>query len=194
MKGKAYGRINYPPQANQRLSQILARNFWIKTFLNCAPASTDHNGIMAGVKRKSAAPIQSENKAKSKKLKVDKSSSKRPVKSATVREKPSKKAKITEESDELIESDTSEEDNGFYGFSANEEEALSGSEDDYSGESSEPERTTKQLSKASLRKNTEGKTLKSDKKSSSQQVDKEKASGLAAVNGRLYFLHRCTFV
>ncbi|KAF2120447.1 armadillo-type protein [Lophiotrema nucula] len=86
---------------------------------------------MAGVKRKSATSAPAETKVKSKKPKVEKTQSKRAAKDETTtrREKPAKKAKVEPESD-LEESDTSEVENGFYGFSANKKGALSSSDED----------------------------------------------------------------
>ncbi|KAJ6276590.1 armadillo-type protein [Bipolaris maydis] len=69
---------------------------------------------MAGIKRKSAGGNAPDVKDKSKKVKVDKSTSKSKSKHEV---KPVKKAK-EESSSELDESDTSEQDNGFYDFSA----------------------------------------------------------------------------
>ncbi|KAF2866771.1 armadillo-type protein [Massariosphaeria phaeospora] len=74
---------------------------------------------MGGIKRKTETTAQTESKSKSKKIKVDKSSTKRPAKADAVKPtKISKKAKVQENAEELIESDTSEEENGFHGVSA----------------------------------------------------------------------------
>ncbi|KAF1968362.1 ARM repeat-containing protein [Bimuria novae-zelandiae CBS 107.79] len=82
---------------------------------------------MAGIKRKSAAAAQSEVKSKSKKVKVDKPTKRSSDKDAIKPAKSSKKAKREDDSDELMESDTSEVENGFYGFSANEGAGRDGS-------------------------------------------------------------------
>ncbi|KAL6708515.1 Pumilio y domain member 6 [Coniothyrium glycines] len=76
---------------------------------------------MAGIKRKSAVQAASDSKSKSKKVKVDKSTSKRDSKHEV---KPAKKSKPAKEdsSDDFEESDTSEPENGFYGFSAAQDE------------------------------------------------------------------------
>jgi hypothetical protein len=83
---------------------------------NIAPT---HRNItnMAGIKRKSAGSTAPEVKAKSKKVKTEKPTSKREPKQEVKPVKKSKKAK-EESSEELEESDTSEQENGFYGFSA----------------------------------------------------------------------------
>ena len=73
---------------------------------------------MAGIKRKSTGTSAPEVKAKSKKVKVDKPTSKRESKHEVKPVKKSTKAKKEESSDGFEESDTSENENGFYGFSA----------------------------------------------------------------------------
>lgn len=85
-----------------------------------------HN-TMAGIKRKSAVASVPEVKSKSKKVKTDKPSSKTDSKHAV---KPAKKSKRKEESPELEESDTSEQENGFYGFSANEDVEMQSAEEE----------------------------------------------------------------
>ncbi|KAH9865487.1 hypothetical protein J1614_009071 [Plenodomus biglobosus] len=72
---------------------------------------------MAGIKRKSTVPSTADAKSKSKKIKVDKPSSKRGSKHEVKPVKKSNKAK-EESADDLVESDTSEDENGFSGFSA----------------------------------------------------------------------------
>jgi pumilio family protein 6 len=72
---------------------------------------------MAGIKRKSTGSSAPEVKAKSKKVKTEKPTSKRESQHDVKPVKKSKKAK-EESSEELEESDTSEPENGFYGFSA----------------------------------------------------------------------------
>jgi pumilio family protein 6 len=72
---------------------------------------------MAGIKRKSTGAGAPDVKAKSKKVKVDKPTTKRETKHDVKPVKKAKKAK-EESSDDFEESDTSEKDNGFYGFSA----------------------------------------------------------------------------
>jgi pumilio family protein 6 len=68
---------------------------------------------MAGTKRESAAATASDSKVKSKKVKVDK-------KASSGDSKPAKKSKKTEKkvSTDIDESDTSEKENGYNGFSA----------------------------------------------------------------------------
>ena len=107
------------------------RNFAEGLVNFCASCTSKHRippncSKMAGLKRKSGGSAVPDVKSKSKKLRVEKSapmsSHKRDL---AVREaKPSKKSKTQEESEPLIESDTSEDDNGFYGFSANEGETM----------------------------------------------------------------------
>ncbi|OAK98593.1 ARM repeat-containing protein [Phaeosphaeriaceae sp. SRC1lsM3a] len=100
---------------------------------------------MAGIKRKSAvATPAGDSKSKSKKVKVEKTTSKGDSKHAVKPVKKSKKAK-EESSDELEESDTSEQENGFYGFSANEDVEMSDAD---SSEEAEPMEDVKQNGKA----------------------------------------------
>ena len=75
---------------------------------------------MAGIKRKSTVPAQVDSKSNSKKVKVDKPAAKRSSKREET--KPTKASKKSKPTDDLIESDTTEEENGFYGFSAGAEE------------------------------------------------------------------------
>lgn len=89
--------------------------------------------IMAGIKRKSTAVAHAESKSTSKKFKVDKPAKKLSVKRGATVQKPSKKAAPKDDVDELLESDTSEEANGFYGFSADKSAASSGSTGEGSG-------------------------------------------------------------
>ncbi|KAH6861136.1 armadillo-type protein [Alternaria rosae] len=101
---------------------------------------------MAGIKRKSTGASASEVKDKSKKVKVDKPTTKSEKKRDV---KPVKKAKKTKEesSDDFEESDTSEKDNGFYGFSA-----ADGADVDMSDAESSDEQPTKSNSKTQKRK------------------------------------------
>jgi pumilio family protein 6 len=109
---------------------------------------------MAGIKRKSPTVTQSSTK-QSKKLKVEKSTKKAPPK---------------EESEDLVESDTSEDEHGYFGFAAKEEGTADSSEDDSSDSDEQSERTRK-----AIQKNTESKTAS----------DQQKPSALENLNGRV---------
>ncbi|KAF2735478.1 ARM repeat-containing protein [Polyplosphaeria fusca] len=87
---------------------------------------------MAGIKRKSAAQSLVEPRSKSKKAKVEKHASKRTAKDerATHRSKKPITVEKSSESDDLVESDTSGDENGFYGFAADEEAAARGGSED----------------------------------------------------------------
>lgn len=135
---------------------------------------------MAGIKRKSAAAAQPEVKAKSKKVKVDKPAKRSSDKDAAKKTKSSKKAKRDHDSDELMESDTSEAENGFYGFSAKEatDEGDSADEDGFVGDALDAalDDETKEDKK---------KDKKKDKKQSkSSSAAEEKPSALAGLNGK----------
>jgi pumilio family protein 6 len=130
---------------------------------------------MAGIKRKSAVSAPAvDTKSKSKKVKVEKSTSKGDSKHAVKPSKKSKKAK-EESSDDFEESDTSEQENGFYGFSANEDVEMSDAD---SSEDAEPMEDVKQNGKALKRKSDEQAT-DDKKKSKSDSSD----SKLAELNG-----------
>ncbi|KAH4980294.1 hypothetical protein HBI76_184270 [Parastagonospora nodorum] len=103
---------------------------------------------MAGIKRKSEVSKPTDTKTKSKKAKVEKSTSKKESKHAVKPAKKSKKAK-EDSSDDIEESDTSEQENGFYGFSANEDVDMSDAD---SSEEAEPMEDVKQNGKAHKRK------------------------------------------
>jgi len=94
---------------------------------------TSKQSDMAGIKRKSVTSAQPDAKSKNKKVKVDKPAAKRSTNRDAIKPaKSSKKAKRKGDSDtdELIESDTSEGSNGFYGFSANKSAGASADEGD----------------------------------------------------------------
>jgi hypothetical protein len=101
---------------------------------------------MAGIKRKSTGASAPEVKTKSKKVKVEKPTTKRETKHDVKPVKKAKKAKV-ESSDDMEESDTSEKDNGFYGFSA-----ADGADVDMSDAESSEEQTAKSNSKTQTRK------------------------------------------
>tara|TARA_R110002003_G_scaffold23_1_gene1096 strand:- start:1322 stop:2113 length:792 start_codon:yes stop_codon:yes gene_type:complete len=128
---------------------------------------------MAGIKRKSVVSTTADIKSKSKKVKVDKAASKSDSKHAV---KPAKKSKKAESSDELEESDTSEQENGFYGFSAKEDTEMS---DAHSTEDAESPEDVKENGKAHKRK-SEDKSTEGKKKSKS---DAPADSKLAELNG-----------
>jgi pumilio family protein 6 len=137
---------------------------------------------MAGIKRKSAVSTPMDIKAKSKKAKVDKptskSDSKRDSKHAVKPVKKSKKVK-EESSDEVEESDTSEQENGFYGFSAKDDVELSDAE---GSEEAEPMEDVQQNGKAHKRK-AEDSSEDNQKKSKSEVSD----SKLAELNCMHHF-------
>jgi pumilio family protein 6 len=90
-----------------------------------------HNGAntisdnMAGTKRESAAATASDSKVKSKKVKADK-------KASSSDSKPVKKSKKAEKkvADDLEESDTSEQENGYNGFSAKKDVEMTSPDED----------------------------------------------------------------
>lgn len=131
---------------------------------------------MAGIKRKSTVATASDPKSKSKKVKVEKSTSKSDSKHAVKPVKKTKKAKV-ESSDELDESDTSEPENGFYGFSANEDAVMDDA--DSSEEAGSMEDVTPSA-KASKHK-SDDKAAEHKKKHKSDAPD----SKLAELNGML---------
>ncbi|KAF2706579.1 ARM repeat-containing protein [Pleomassaria siparia CBS 279.74] len=125
---------------------------------------------MAGIKRKSVAPTQPEIKSKSKKVKVEKSSSKPSTKHEVAhRPKSSKKPKTKDDSDDLIESDSSEDEDGFHGFAADKGAAVSTSEDE----------DMDMDAKADSTEDSEPKREKRVKKPSQEEY---KTSALAALN------------
>lgn len=128
---------------------------------------------MAGIKRKSAAAAQPDVKSKSKKVRTEKRSGDKDVKST----KSSKKAKRDVESDDLIESDTSEDENGFTGFSASKD-----ADEDVSMDDEDEDDFVGGELEAALGKDNK----KKDHKSSKGSESKEDKSGLAALNCRRY--------
>jgi pumilio family protein 6 len=127
---------------------------------------------MAGIKRKSEASAPTDIKSKIKKSKVEKSSSKHSTKhDVTHRPKTAKKPKKQDDSDDLMESDTSEVENGYHGFSANKEAAANSEDDDSEGDA-----------KAD---STEDSEPKKEKRSKLKPQEEYKASGLAAMSGTL---------
>ncbi|KAH7095827.1 armadillo-type protein [Paraphoma chrysanthemicola] len=132
---------------------------------------------MAGIKRKSTVSATAEAKGKSKKVKVEKPSSKSSSKHAV---KPAKKSKKAESSDELEESDTSEQENGFYGFSAKEDTEMSDAD---SSDDAEPMEDVKENGKAHKRK-SEDKSTEHTKKSKSDAPVDSKLAELNANNSR----------
>lgn len=127
---------------------------------------------MAGIKRKSEASAPTDIKSKIKKSKVEKTSSKHATKHDVAhRPKTSKKPKQKEDSDDLMESDTSEAENGYHGFSANKEAATTSDDDDSEGDV-----------KAD---STEDSEPKKEKRSKLKPQEEYKASGLAAMSGTL---------
>ncbi|KAF2003290.1 ARM repeat-containing protein [Amniculicola lignicola CBS 123094] len=87
---------------------------------------------MAGLKRKTAVATQSDDKKHSKKVKIEKGSSK----SATKRSSKDSKSAATprtrfeHDEDDIVESDTTEDENGAYGFSANKSAQVDSAEED----------------------------------------------------------------
>lgn len=135
---------------------------------------------MAGIKRKSVASAPRDPKVKSKKVKVDKSTAKRPAEhNAAKQAQTPTKTKLKVEPDGLVESDTSEDENGFYGFSADNTTTLSssdGSSADEPGASSEPD-------KKEGNKGQKKKLKNDDKKTQKASVNEKKPSKLAELNG-----------
>ncbi|KAH7080391.1 armadillo-type protein [Paraphoma chrysanthemicola] len=132
---------------------------------------------MAGIKRKSVVSTTADAKGKSKKVKVEKPSSKSSSKHAV---KPAKKSKKAESSDELEESDTSEQENGFYGFSAKEDTEM---RDADSSDEAEPMEDAKESGKAHKRKSEDKSTEQTKKPKSDAPVD-SKLAELNANNSR----------
>jgi hypothetical protein len=127
---------------------------------------------MAGIKRKSEASAPTDIKSKIKKSKVEKTSSKHSTKHDVAhRPKTSKKPKPKDDSDDLMESDTSEVENGYHDFSANKEAATTSEDDDSEGDM-----------KAD---STEDSEPKKEKRSKLKPQEEYKASGLAALSGKL---------
>ena len=148
---------------------------------------------MAGIKRKSAAAAQPDVKNKSKKVKVDKPTKRSSDKDAVKLPKSSKKAKREDNSDELEQSDTSEAENGFYGFSASkgEDEDVSMDENEDGGfvgdelEAALKNDTAKdQKKKDKQGKNGKSEPTKDKKTSKGSGAAEEKSSALAGLNGK----------
>ena len=147
---------------------------------------------MAGLKRKSGSAAAPDVKSESKKLRVEKSAPKSSHKrDLAVREtKSSKKTKTKDESDPLIESDTTEDANGFYGFSATEGEAMDvdssdASDDDSKKKKSKKVKTEDKSNKVERRgKHHKGSTRYDELK---RLEAPPKDSTLGALNGRSIF-------
>ncbi|KAK7193722.1 pumilio domain-containing protein [Paraphaeosphaeria sporulosa] len=143
---------------------------------------------MAGIKRKSAAAAQPEVKSKSKKVKTEKPAKRSSDKDAVKLSKSSKKSKRKDDSDDLMESDTSEVENGFYGFSASKDEdapMADEADDGFVGEELEAaldNDTVKEKKKS--KKDKDGKSeIKKEKKASKESgAAEEKSSALAGLN------------
>jgi pumilio homology domain family member 6 len=142
---------------------------------------------MAGIKRKSSAPSHPEVKTKSKKSKTDNAPLKHSTEYDASRKKTSKKAKIEEESEALIESDTTEDEHGFYGFSANADEALDSSEDEGTDQASAPSKTSTRGLKIQKPQEQNQKQKKSENaiKADTQSNSKVKSTVLDTLNGML---------
>lgn len=130
---------------------------------------------MAGIKRKTSVPSASETKVKNKKVKVEKPAAKRTSKHEV---KPAKKRpKVDDDSSgDLDESDTSEQENGFYGFSAAKHEETVGSNVDDSEDADQD--TAVSTGKAHKRK-TGAEAVKNGKKLNKEDSE----SKLAELNG-----------
>jgi hypothetical protein len=135
--------------------------------------------IMAGIKRKSVVPTSSDSKSSTKKAKVEKGASKSDSKHAVKSVKKAKKAKVDSSDDSLGDSDTSEPENGLYGFSAKEDVEMSDAE---SSEDGEPMEDVKQDGKAHKRKTADESGESTKKPKSDAPVD----SKLAELNGMLF--------
>ncbi|KAI2487737.1 CPL domain containing protein [Pyrenophora tritici-repentis] len=132
---------------------------------------------MAGIKRKSAGATAPEIKTKSKKVKVDKPTSKHESKHEVKPAKKPSKSKKEESPGGSEESDTSEQENGFYGFSAAE-----GADVDMSdAESSE------EIEEQDAKSNGKTRKRKDDTESSKKpkgDVSESKLAGLNSNNSR----------
>jgi pumilio homology domain family member 6 len=139
-------------------------------FATAAIAITAIHASMAGIKRKSAAPVATEAKSKNKKAKLDKSSKVSAKDDVVPRTKSSKKQKVIEEPEDSVESDTTEDEIGFDGFSASKEETFDSHETSDSTDDSE------------LHQDKEPSNAIKAVKSSQAQPDGQ-SSALSALNG-----------
>ncbi|KAF9740736.1 hypothetical protein PMIN06_003221 [Paraphaeosphaeria minitans] len=145
---------------------------------------------MAGIKRKSAAAAQPEVKSKSKKVKTEKPAKRSSTKDAVKLSKSSKKSKRKDDSDDVMESDTSEVENGFYGFSASKGEDEDASmadeaDDGFIGEELEAaldNSTAKEKKKSNKDKDGKSEHKKDKKASKESGAAEEKSSALAGLN------------
>ncbi|OAG12790.1 ARM repeat-containing protein [Paraphaeosphaeria sporulosa] len=143
---------------------------------------------MAGIKRKSAAAAQPEVKSKSKKVKTEKPAKRSSDKDAVKLSKSSKKSKRKDDSDDLMESDTSEVENGFYGFSASKDEdapMADEADDGFVGEELEAaldNDTVKEKKKSKKDKDGKSENKKEKKASKESGAAEEKSSALAGLN------------
>lgn len=155
---------------------------------------------MAGIKRKSAAATQSDVKSKTKKVKVDKPAKRSSDKDAVKPSKSSKKAKRELDSDELMESDTSEVENGFYGFSASKDD-VDDEEDSFVGNALEAalEKDAKKEKKKEKKEKKEKdgkkehKKDKEDKKESKSNGAAPEKPALAGLNCKQRSTKHCFF-
>jgi pumilio family protein 6 len=122
---------------------------------------------MAGSKRESAAATASDSKVKSKKVKVDK-------KASSGDSKPAKKSKTEKKvSTDIDESDTSEQENGYNGFSAKPDVEMTSPDED-----SEPQQNGKTHKRKAEDEPSEY------KKKSKYETPKEISSKLADMHGK----------
>jgi pumilio family protein 6 len=153
---------------------------------------------MAGIKRKSAAAVQPEVKSKSKKVKVDKPTKRSSDKDTVKLPKSSKKAKRETDSDDLVESYTSETENGFAGFSASKGEDEDASMDDAADDGFVGDELEAALENDTAKDKKKGKKEKDGrsehkKPSRDSGAAEDKSSALAGLNGKRCRPLNCLF-
>ncbi|KAF2686485.1 ARM repeat-containing protein [Lentithecium fluviatile CBS 122367] len=140
---------------------------------------------MAGIKRKSTDPSGSQTKVKSKKIKVESQTGKRSTKhSDTQLAKTPKKSKPVDESDELVESDTSGDENGLYGFSAAKTSSSGSPDDDADADADDPESkpTPKKIKQEAKGKSGKKELTNGNHSGKDSASAEKKSSALAGLN------------
>lgn len=145
---------------------------------------------MAGIKRKSGTTVQTDGKIKAKKVRVDKPTKRSGDRDVVRHAKGSQKVKRNDDSDELMESDTSEPENGFYGFSAKGaatgDDATDDGETGFVGgalEAALEDDTKKDRKQERKDKNTKKEHRKDKEDSGGNSAAEEKPPALAGLNG-----------
>jgi len=134
--------------------------------------------MAAGLKRKQATEaVKSSNGVRAKKVKVHDSKPARKKELVVPAKKGAKRTPVSE-SEELVESDTSEDESGFYGFAANEEFGQDNSDSDESE------------SEADV--GDEGREVKNAKVEKKDKVNGTKPSTVEALNGMFVCLYGIT--